>query len=143
VQTRLVIDLTPALEERAAHVREPRRAVMIIIRRILHHLRGGPAVRGRERLVPGGEDVRVRLGARVRGDLGELALDAHAEAVEVEVVLGVLERILDLLPDLEEAEEEERGERSRSARYRQMECARRRGKRARTGLCTSRTPASC
>jgi hypothetical protein len=97
-------------------VREPRRAVMIIMRRIFHDLGRGPAVRGRERLVPRGEDVRVRLGARVRGDLGELALDAHAEAVEVEVVLVVLERVLDLLPDLEEAEEEERGERDRAAR---------------------------
>lgn len=85
----------------------------VLVGGVRHHLLGGGAVRGRERLVVDSENVRARVRCWVRADLVQLARDGEADGVEVEVVQVVAERVLDLLPDLEEAEQQEGRECSR------------------------------
>ena len=63
--SRHLVDVVPALEEGLADAVHTRLSAMVRVVDVVHHLARIAAVRGRERLVPGREDVLVRVGARV------------------------------------------------------------------------------
>ena len=60
-----LVDVPPALEERATDAVHARVGAMVRMVHVVHHLLGRAPVRRCERLVPGREDVLVRVGARV------------------------------------------------------------------------------
>jgi hypothetical protein len=67
---------------------------VVLVPDVTHDLLCRAPIRGRERLVPAREKVCVGRGNGVRSDLRELALDLQAEAVEVEVIRVIVERVL-------------------------------------------------
>ena len=62
---RHLVDVAPALEERPADVVHAGVGTVVDVLDVGEHLLGVPAVRGREGLVPLGEDERLGVGRRV------------------------------------------------------------------------------
>ena len=60
-----LVDVPPALEQRPPDAVHPRVGAVVRVVDVGDHLLRRPPVAGRERLVPGREDVLVRVGARV------------------------------------------------------------------------------
>ncbi len=60
-----LVDVPPALEQRAADAVHARLGAVVRVVDVVDHLFRGAPVAGREGLVPGGEDEVIRLWARV------------------------------------------------------------------------------
>lgn len=93
VLARLHLDVAPLAEERPADAVHSALRAVVLVRDVAEDLLGSAPICGRERLIPLREEVVVGRGHSVRGDLGQLALRLQAEAVEVEIVQVVVERI--------------------------------------------------
>jgi len=85
--------------------------VFVVLLRVFCQLCGSAAIGGREGLVPRAKYEGLGILRDVSSDLVQVAFDGEAEAIKVQIIQIVVERVLDFLTDLKESEKQERRER--------------------------------